>query len=264
MGHRGIPRNQGLAGHGGRGVNPTIELLKAHRSIRKFTDQPIDEPTLHELIRAGQGAATSSFLQGTTVVRVTRPEIRAQFVELAGGQQYIAGCAEFLVFCADLRRSGECGAMHGRPAVEGMTEHFIIATVDVALFAQNVAIAAESQGLGICYIGGIRNNPQLAADLIELPRLVYPVFGMCLGYPAQSPQVKPRLPLEVVLKQDVYRDYDDEASIREYDERVRHYYQTRTGNNKEQCWSEQMDKLLGKESRPHMKDFLAERGFSMR
>lgn len=245
-------------------MNPTVELLKSHRSIRKFTDQPIPEADLHELIRAGQAAATSSFLQGTTVIRVTRPQVREQFVELSGGQKYIASAAEFLVLCADLRRSAQCCEMHGRPATEGMTEHFIIATVDVALFAQNVVVAAESMGLGICYIGGIRNDPKRAAELLELPRGVYPVFGLCLGTPAQDPEVKPRLPVELVLKQDVYSDNDDEQIIREYDEIVRHYYATRTGNQKSQTWSEQMDGLLGKESRPHMKAFLADYGFTMR
>ncbi|MGB7183303.1 MAG: oxygen-insensitive NADPH nitroreductase [Burkholderiaceae bacterium] len=245
-------------------MNPTVELLKAHRSIRKFTDKPIPTEDLHELIAAGQGAATSSFLQGTTVIRVTRPEVKAEFVELTGGQAYIGTAAEFLVFCADLRRSSNCCAMHGKEATEGMTEHFIIATVDVALFAQNVVVAAEAMGLGICYIGGIRNDPKRAADLIELPRGVYPVFGLCLGTPDQDPEVKPRLPVELVLKQDVYRDNEDTAIIEQYDEIVRQYYATRTGNPKSQSWSEQMDGLLGKESRPHMKSFLADYGFTMR
>ncbi len=245
-------------------MNPTIELLTAHRSIRKFTDQPIETGLLEELIRAGQAAATSSFLQGTTVIRVTRPEIRTQFAELAGNQKYIISAAEFLVFCADLRRSSMCCEMHGKTFSEGMTEHFMIATIDAALFAQNTVVAAESAGLGICYIGGIRNNPQLAAELLELPRNVYPVFGLCLGYPDQDPEVKPRLPLDIVLKQDTYSDANDPAVLGEYDEQVREYYKTRTGNQKEMCWSEQMSGLLGKESRPHMRDFLARRGFSMR
>lgn len=245
-------------------MNPTIDLLKSHRSIRKFTDRPIGDAALAELIQAGQGAATSSFLQGTTVIRVTRPETRARFAKLAGNQAHIVSAPEFLVFCADLRRSSACCAMHGQTAAEGMTEHFIIATVDVALFAQNVVVAAESMGLGICYIGAVRNDPQLASDLLELPRNVYPVFGLCLGYPDQDPEVKPRLPLPVVLKQDVYRDDGDAAIIGEYDERVRAYYQSRTGNPKEQCWSEQMSGLLGKEARPFMRDFLARRGFTLR
>ena len=131
-------------------MNPTIELLQSHRSIRKFTEQKITDAELHDLIRAGQAAATSSFLQGTTVIRVQNATVRDAFVELSGNQRYIASAAEFLVFCADLRRSSLCCAMHDAEATEGMTEQFIIATVDVALMAQNVVVAAESMGLGIC------------------------------------------------------------------------------------------------------------------
>ncbi len=245
-------------------INPTIELLKSHRSIRKFTDQPIEQDVLHELIRAGQGAATSSFLQGTTVIQVTRPEVRARIAELAGNQSYIIDAPEYLVFCADVRRSSQCCEMHGEDATEGMTEQFIIATVDVALMAQNVVIAAESMGLGICYIGAIRNNPALTSELLQLPHGVYPVFGLCLGYPDQDPEIKPRLPVSVVLKKDVYDDAEDLDSITDYDAHIREYYRTRTSNNKAVSWSEQMSGLLSRESRPHMRDFLAQRGFTMR
>ena len=67
-----------------------------------------------------------------------------------------------------------------------MTEHFIIATVDVALSAQTTVIAAESMGLGICYIGALRNNPAEVSELLALPEHVYPVFGLCIGHPAVS------------------------------------------------------------------------------
>ena len=244
-------------------MNPTIELLTSHRSIRKFSDQAIPDALLRDIVVAGQAAATSSFLQGTTVIRVTRPEVRAQFAELAGGQKYVETAAEFLVLCADLRRSSRCCDMHGAEATEGFTEQFIIATVDVALMGQNMVVAAESAGLGICFIGGIRNDPQRASELLELPRGVYPVFGLCLGYPDQDPEVKPRLPPEVVLKTDVYRD-DDRETIEAYDEVAREYYRTRTGGTKDMSWSEQMSGLLGKESRPHMRGFLADQGFEMK
>jgi len=245
-------------------MNPTIDLLKSHRSIRKFTDEPISDELLVDLIKAGQGAATSSFLQGTTVIRVTRSAARKAFRELAGDQAYIEEAPEFLVFCADLRRSSNCCAMHGAEAVEGMTEQFIIATVDVALMAQNVVVGAESAGLGICYIGAIRNDPQRASELLELPNGVYPVFGLCLGYPAQDPERKPRLPVSVVFKTDVYSDSDDAATIGEYDAHIVEYYRTRTSNQKSNSWSEQMSGLLARESRPHMRGFLSDRGFTMK
>lgn len=245
-------------------MNTTIDLLKAHRSIRKFKDQPVSEELLHNLIASGQSAATSSFLQGTTVIRVRKEETRRAIAALAGNQAYVEDAAEFLVFCADLKRSGDCCTLHGKEAAEGFTEHFIIATVDVALMAQNVAIAAESQGLGICYIGGIRNDPAKVSELLKLPRGVYPVFGFCLGYADQDPEVKPRLPVSVVLKDEVYSSENDATDIAKYDEEIQEYYRTRTGGKKSSTWSEQMANLLGKESRPHMREFLRQQGFEMK
>ncbi|MDA9009148.1 oxygen-insensitive NADPH nitroreductase [Alphaproteobacteria bacterium] len=245
-------------------MNPTIELLKSHRSIRKFADHAISEGLLHELVKSGQAAATSSFLQGVTIVRVTDREKRKAFVEISGGQKYVESAAEFLIFCADLSRSSRCCEWHDAEAAEGFTEQFIIATVDVGLFAQNLVVAAQSEGLGICYIGGIRNNPAKATELLELPMNVYPVFGLCLGYPDQDPEAKPRLPVSVVLKENVYNDKTDKADIERYDDQVRDYYRTRTGGKKEMSWSEQMSGLLGKESRPHMRGFLKDQGFEMK
>ena len=140
---------------------------------------------------------------------------------------------------------------------EGFTEQFIIATVDTALYAQNVVVAAESQDLGICYIGAIRNDPTLATDLLNLPQNVYPVFGLCIGYPAEDPEVKPRLPVSVIVKENVYDSNDEQEQIDRYDEIIRRYYAERSGNNKSQSWSEQMSGLLSSQARPHMRAFLS-------
>jgi nitroreductase len=101
-------------------------------------------------------------------------------------------------------------------------------------------------------------------ELLELPEFVYPVFGMCLGHPDQDPEVKPRLPLAVVLKEDSYQDPDALDGIRAYDEELRAYYRTRTGGTKDSCWSAEMKALVGREARPHMRGFLAGRGFTMK
>ncbi len=245
-------------------MNPVIDLLKSHRSIRKFTDQKIDPELFEELIRAGQSAATSSFLQGCTLIRITDPEARIRLAELAGNQAYVASAAEFMVCCADLKRAGNYCHEYGKPFEGDFTEHFIIATVDVALMAQSLVTAAESAGLGICYIGGIRNNPQEVSELLQLPRGVYPVFGLCLGYPDQDPEVKPRLPVSVILKQEVYNEEGDHETIADYDKVVQEYYRTRTGGGHGIPWTEQVATLLAEKSRPHMRDFLAGKGFTFK
>ncbi|QTF92219.1 oxygen-insensitive NADPH nitroreductase [Halomonas sp. BM-2019] len=243
-------------------MNPTIELLKSHRSIRKFTDRPVSRELLEELIRAGQGAATSSHVQAYSVIHVKHPRNRETIAELVGGQSYVATCGAFLVFCADMKRPTDAAERTGARVVRGMTEQLLVATVDTALMAQNVAIAAESEGLGICYIGGVRNNPQPISDLLCLPDHVYPVFGMCLGYPAHQPDVKPRLPVEAILKEDTYRD--DRERVAAFDETMHAYYQSRKGGPKDSTWSQNLTPLFETKLRPHMREFLVRRGFEMK
>lgn len=245
-------------------VRSVLELLNNHRSVRKFTPAPVGDELFHEIISAGQAAASSSFLQGVTIMRITDTKKRAAFKEIAGDQVYIEAAPEFLVFCADISRPMRCCTAHGGTPSEGLTEHFIIATIDAALCAQNVAVAAESAGLGICYIGAIRNDAARSAELLDLPHQVYPAFGMCIGWPDQDPEVKPRLPLSVVLKENSYSIGGEAEAIAAYDEEMRNYYATRSANIKIQGWSEQMAGLLGKESRLHMRPFLESKGFLKR
>ena len=245
-------------------MNSTIELLQSHRSIRKFTDEAVDQSIVNELVRSGQAAATSSNVQAVTVIQVHNADKRVKLAELAGGQPYVASAGAFLVYCADINRPKYACERQGGEFAPGMTEHFIIATVDVALAAQNTVVAAESLGLGICYIGGLRNNPAKVSTLLELPDHVYPVFGLCIGHPDQDPQVKPRMPLDAVLMHDSYDDSVFDSQITAYDATVREYYKTRTGGTKDSSWSQEMKALVGKESRPHMNGFLQGQQFLLK
>lgn len=245
-------------------MNQVIELLQSHRSIRKFTAQPVAQEVVEELIRAGQSAATSSFIQACTVIQVTGAEIRKKLCEVAFAQIYVKESPVFLVFCADMRRHQLACDMHGSEMLSGYTEQFLTASIDCALFAQNVIVGAESLGLGGCYIGALRNDIAAVDALLELPDKVYPVFGMCLGYPDQNPEIKPRLPVSVVLKQHRYDDANDRQSILRYDETVRDYYRTRTGGKKDNSWSEQISEMLINEARPHMLGFLNAKGFLLK
>ncbi|MDX1457845.1 MAG: oxygen-insensitive NADPH nitroreductase [Marinobacter sp.] len=245
-------------------MNPTIELLQSHRSIRKFSDRKIPRDLFETLIRAGQSAATSNHVQAYTIIHVVNPDNRRKLAELAGGQAYVADSSDFLVFCADMKRSTDAAERAGAEVVRGMTEQLLVASIDTALMAQNVAVAAESVGIGLCYIGGIRNNPAEVSDLLRLPEHVYPVFGMCLGYPEQDPEVKPRLPLASILKEDYYQGEQDPSHVAEFDDTMRQYYLARTGGNKDTNWSEQLKPLFTSKLRPHMRDFLKGRGFEMK
>ena len=245
-------------------MSDVLALLQSHRSIRKFTDQAIPQAVVEDLVLAGQGAATSSFIQACTVIQVAQGDKRDQLAAFGGNQAYVSEAPVFLVFCADMHRHKLACEQHQAPMMSGYTEQFLTASVDVSLFAQNVVVAAESLGMGICYIGALRNNVEAVSDLLGLPDLVYPVFGLCLGYAAQNPEVKPRLPVSEVLKQEVYGDAQDAAVMADYDQTVRHYYQTRTGGTKEMSWTEQISGMLQKEARPHMLPFLNKKGFLLK
>jgi len=247
-------------------MNSVLSLLNQHRSIRRFKDQPLADGVLEQLIVAGQAASTSSYIQATSVIRVVDPTVRAEFVELSGGQKYIASASEFLVFCADLARNKSRIEQLGCDDADfSWVEQFMSASVDVALFAQNTVIAAESMGLGCCYIGGIRNDPDKVTELLSLPELVYPVFGLCIGVPDQDPGPKPRLPVNAVLHDGKYQnDAEKQQLIDKYDTDVKQYYKNRTNGRLEQTWSEQMLKQSLTQTRPFMKEFLNKQGFILK
>jgi hypothetical protein len=120
----------------------------------------VDDQTLKTIIAAAQCAATSHFVQAYTVIRVRDSEKRQAIARLAGDQVWVDRAPVFLVFCADFKRLDAACRMHGTTVEKGWAEQFVTATVDTALLAQNVLLAAESLGMGGVFIGGIRNDPQ--------------------------------------------------------------------------------------------------------
>ncbi|MCR3963797.1 oxygen-insensitive NADPH nitroreductase [Aeromonas veronii] len=143
-------------------------------------------------------------------------------------------------------------------------QQLLIGAIDGALMAQNALLAAQSLGLGGVYIGGIRNHPAEVSELLGLPHQVIPLFGLCLGHPAQQPEQKPRLPRGLVVHQERYLHELDRDLLAQYDQQIADYYQARSSNNKQQTWSGQIRAILGKESRPFMLGFLQSRGFNLK
>jgi len=242
-------------------MNKTIQLMQRHTSVREYTDQPVESDLLTNIIECGQAASTSSFIQAYSIIRVSDEQNRKLIAKAAGNQRWVVKAAEFLVLCADMQRIQYCCQKSGREALQGYTEHFMAATIDTALMAQNIMLAAESCGLGGVFIGGIRNNPDVVADCLELPHHVYPVFGLCLGWPVDKAQVKPRLPIDVILHQDVYDEVSVEQQVDDYDLQMADYYSTRSVNTKTTNWSEQTANAVQGKKREHMLAFLQQRGF---
>ena len=242
-------------------MNPIIEAQLNHRSIRKFMDKPVSDQLLVDLIRAAQGAASSSFIQAYSLVQVTDTELRGKIATLAGGQTWVEHAPEFLVICADLSRIEHCCVQEGMGPLEGYAEHFLAASVDAALMAQNLMLGAESAGLGAVFIGGIRNDPQQVSELLTLPAQVYPVFGLCLGWPDAEPDLKPRLPVEVILHRDTYDASRCRSDVAAYDAQMAAYYARRGSNQRTSNWSAQTAVAVQQKKREHLLGFLKSKGF---
>ena len=209
-------------------ANETIALLYQHRSVRSFTDAPVDEQTVSALIAAGQSAATSSNLQTWSVIEVRDSHRKATIARLAGDQDFIRQAPVFLIFVADWARNRFIAERHGAPT-EGIDfiDSTLVAFVDAALAAQNTVIAAESLGLGTVYAGAVRNHAEELSNVLGLPPGAFPVVGVAIGHPHPSAPggIKPRLPQELIRHQEKYAQPSEEA-VAKYDATLSAYYAT--------------------------------------
>ena len=183
-------------------LNPTLETLFSHRSVRAYLPDALPEGTVETLVAAAQSAASSSNLQVWSVVAVEDEARKARLAALAGNQTHIIEAPLFLLWVVDLHRLTALGEARGEPAKAlEYLESFVLGVVDTALAAQNAVVALESLGLGAVYIGGIRNKPAEVAAELGLLANAFALFGLAVGKPdpARPASIKPRLPQDVVL-----------------------------------------------------------------
>ncbi|PLR97832.1 oxygen-insensitive NADPH nitroreductase [Bacillus sp. T33-2] len=249
-------------------MNNVIELILNHRSVRSFQDRALTKEEIETIVKSAQAASTSSFIQAYSIIGVTDAEKKKLLAEIVGNQAYVAENGHFFVFCADLYRHETIGAMEKRdviPAIES-TEKFMVALIDAALAAQNAAIAAESMGLGICYIGGIRNNLEAVTSLLKTPDRVIPLFGLAVGHPDKINEKKPRLPLEHVYHENEYEQNGEiyKGQLEEYNQIVSNYYFERTGGRRDDTWTSQIAQMLERQSRMYMKQFVQDKKLDLR
>lgn len=243
-------------------MNEIIELLTRHRSIRRFKSDEVPESMLEAIVRSAQQASSSSNVQAYSVIAVTNPDLKRTIADIAGGQKHVEQCPLLLVWCADLARNRLVCEQEGVELAAHTAENVIVATVDAALAAQNAAVAAESLGLGIVYIGGIRNNLSEVSRLLHLPQQVYPVFGMCVGFPADESAVRPRLPMRAILHREAYSGESDQLdAVAEYDRITRAYYIERTQGRRDTTWSREMADKFRRPTRLHVREQLEQQGF---
>ncbi|HBN9703299.1 TPA: nitroreductase family protein [Pseudomonas aeruginosa] len=246
-----------------------IAQILQHRSVRAYRDLPVNEQKLDWAIAAAQSASTSSNLQAWSVVAVRDRERLARIARLSGNQRHVEEAPLLLVWLVDWSRLSRLGRTLQVPTAGiDYLECYTVGVVDAALAAQNAALAFEAQGLGIVYIGGMRNHPEAVAEELGLPSGTFAVFGMCVGYPdpAQPAEIKPRLAQSVVLHRERYDAAAEADAVAAYDRQMSDFQ--RRQRRDDRSWSSQaVERVQGPDSlsgRHRLRDALNTLGFALR
>ncbi|PKG25375.1 oxygen-insensitive NADPH nitroreductase [Niallia nealsonii] len=249
-------------------MNSVMETIVGHRSVRKFKDIDLSKEQVEQIVQAAQSASTSSFMQAYSIIGVTDKEKKKKLAVLAGNQSYVENNGHLFIFCADLFRHSIAAEMEGKDISASLetTEKFMVSVIDASLAAQNASIAAESIGLGICYIGGLRNNLPEVCSLLNIPERVIPLFALVVGYPDQHTEKKPRIPFHHIYHENEYeQDMDTyKQGLKEYNKIISAYYKERTGNARSDNWTAQMTGMLEGKSRLYMNEFIKKQKMDLR
>ena len=188
----------------------TISTIMNHRTIRKYKNHPIENAILKEILEAGFRASTTGNMQVYSVIVTKDQEKKKQLWEYHFKQDMVLQAPVLLTFCADFNRFNIwCRQRKAEPGYDNFLS-FMTAAIDALLAAQNVAIAAEAHGLGICYLGTTTYNADKLIDFFNCPTGVVPVTTLVLGYPDESPELTDRLPYQAVVHEETYHSYSSE------------------------------------------------------
>ena len=186
------------------------DILLDRRTIRKYSSEPVDDKLLNELLVMGCRASTTGNMQVYSIIITRDDKIKADLAPSHFYQKMITEAPVILTFCADFNRFNKwCLMRNAEPGYDNFLS-FITGAIDALLVAQTVCIAAESKGLGICYLGTTTYTANKIIEVLKLPKGVVPVTTVTIGWPAEKPDQVDRLPLEAVIHKETYLDYSGE------------------------------------------------------
>lgn len=221
--------------------NDTIDKQLQHRSIRAFKDQALTKEELTTLYQVASHTSTSNFHQQFSIIHVTDPKVRKEIREISK-QDYVGANGDLLIFIVDLYRNQQIRKQMGNDDGRLHTmDVFMEAVEDTTLAVQNVLVAAESMGLGGVILGSIKNDPAKLIKVLDLPKMTMPWLGLQLGHPDQEPQLKPRLPLDLVAFEDHYPKEFKLDQFKDYDNHVTQYYDLRDANRRIDSFTNQIN-----------------------
>lgn len=198
-----------------------IDLLRSRRTIRKYTSDEVSDELLNKILEAGCRTSTTGNMQVYSIIVTRDAERKKALAPLHFNQKMTTDAPVVLTFCADFNRFNKwCELNNASPGYDNFLS-FITASIDALLVAQTVCIAAESEGLGICYMGTTTYMAHKIIELLKLPKGVVPVTTVTLGWPSELPEQTDRLPQKAVIHNEFYSDYTNEE--------LRGYYAEKEG-----------------------------------
>ena len=200
------------------GADSLARMLE-HRSHRRYTAQAVGAELLQLLCACALSAPSKSDLQQADIVHVSAAAKRKAIADLIPDNPWVRTAPVFLVFCGDNRRIRQIAELRGKPFANDHLDAFMNSAVDAGIVLATFIHAAEAAGLGCCPISSVRNHAQTVSDLLELPDWVFPLAGLCVGYPSEPGMITSRLALDVTVHADRFDETAIAAKIDAYDRR---------------------------------------------
>ena len=248
----------------------TLAILASHRVHRRYQPRGVDPALIRLLCACALSAPTKSDLQQRDIIVVSDPTLRHSLATLLPHMPWVGEAPAFLVFCANGARIRTVAQWRGKPFPNDHLDLFFNAVGDAAIALATCVVAAEAAGLGACPISEIRNHADQVSDWLGLPMQVIPFAGLCLGWPAEAGQISPRLPLQITVHENRYRDDEARNAIEAYDRRRRtlqpyadQLQVDRWGRDPEYGWSEQKARQYASPQRVGFGAFVRRRGFHL-
>jgi nitroreductase len=248
----------------------SLARMAARRVMRAYSDRPVDDALIRALCAVALSAPSKSDLQQADILRVRDPAKRAKLAHWAGDNPWVGAAPVFLVFLANGSRQPTLHELRGHAFVNDHLDAFFNASVDAGIALATFVAAADAAGLGTCPISVIRNKIADVSAMLELPARVFPIAGLCAGWPAHPGGISPRLPTALTVHEDRYDQGDLPAAIAEYDSRrnlTRPYAKQRDperfGTAETYGWSEEKARHYASPERADFGAFVRKIGFKL-
>ena len=249
-----------------------LKTIISRSSVRKFSDKLIPKELLTILLTAAQSAPSKSNLQQYSILIMQDETIKMKVADLIGNTKWALSAPVFLLFLADIRRNINITNNKGYDHKNNNVDTFMNAVIDSALSMQSLICAAEASGLGVCPISMIRNIIDEIKNICQLPKGVFPIAGLALGWPDEKAPISIRMPQDIIIHNDYYNEDNLTKKINDYDKRVfkvapilekQQRHVDVYGVAKKGTWSENIARQLSLPERNNFKAWLKDNGINL-